>query len=156
MRNAGSLRQWGACVLPVVASISVVLGVAFDLHERFLTPEIQQTTNKYLNFDAQMASATRGDGLFLHFAGFPMPMAWLGLDFYSRAVYSGYPRLVLVADPATPIFSSGQLQAANFDPDSVWLLNHGTPVEVTYAFDAGNGNISVTVQRVNVGPAPSR
>jgi hypothetical protein len=151
-----SFRRSGAWLLPAVVSICVALGVGFDLHERFFTPGVQNATKHYLDFDSEIVSAAQGDGIFLRFANFPPALAWMGLDFYSRAVYSAYPRRVLASDPRTPIFDFDQLQAANFDPDALWLLHNQTPVEASYLYDPATGNISLTVQRVAAGPPRAR
>jgi hypothetical protein len=153
-------RQWlkyGVNVsLTIAVCVTLGLGVGLDLHERFLTAEIPDTAARYTAFDSGLERLDQASGFFLHFAGFTSQTNWIPLDYYSRAVYSVYPKRVLVADPNAPIFDFNQLAAANFDPDGQWLLDHGTPVEATYTLDPQTGNIAALVQQVSGGPAAAR
>jgi hypothetical protein len=148
---AASVQRAGRVIFPVALSATLAIGVALDFHERFVSSEIRDTAQKYQGIDLQMASASNGDGVFLHFTGFDPPLNWIPLDIYQRAVFSLYPTKVLAADPKAVIFDFDQLQAANFDPDAQWMLNNGTPVEVTYARQPQTGALTFTVQRVSNG-----
>jgi hypothetical protein len=155
MANAGApLRKIGGWLFPVAVCVTLGLGVWFDFYGRFVSAQVRDARAKYQGIDEQMISASQGDGVFLHFTGFVGPLNnWVPLDYYERAVFSLYPRRVLVADPGTAIFDFDQLAASNFDPDAAWMLRNGTPVEVTFARDEQTGDVAYTVQHVSGAPA---
>jgi hypothetical protein len=130
-----------------LAAASLAAGICADFQDRFANPRMRSTAQSMISTDATVRSLAQGNGLYLHFAGFPDDMGAFVFTYYLRSFYALYPQNVLVGEPSEIIFSVEQLLAGNFDPSSSWLLDHRTWTEVTLNHNS-DGSIVMTVQRV--------
>jgi hypothetical protein len=128
------LRRGAALLWGLAALISMISVVVENADSRFFSSAPDIILKRYAAFDRAFVQGSRGGGLFLRFNNFVGPNAGYSTNIYFRAVYTLYPRPVLVGDPSVVINNGKDIAAANddFHPTGAWLEEHGVHGIIAY------------------------